>query len=410
MNDDTAPALRWAPALAWTLWALSMGLTVAGLWLLDLTRAAPRPDPTVLDWATVADRMVFTLAPAVGAVIAARRPRVPIGWLLLVTGLGFPLVDAAEAYARHAIWTDTALPGWQHVAWLTNWAWALTPATLPVLLLLFPTGHPLSPRWRRAVRFAWGELALLVLVLALTPGPLDMFPTVTNPLGLPFLPALDGGQGLAPHVFALFLGLEAVTVVGLVGLVLRYRRAVGEERLQIKWVAWGAAMLVTAIVIGPHVPDEVSTLTEAVGGLALAGALAAALLRYRLYEIDRLVSRTVTYALVTGILLAVYTASVLAMRPVLAPLTGGSDLAVAGSTLVVAAAFGPLRRRVQAVVDRRFNRRQYDAARAVEAFGQRLRDEVGLDQLESELRRAVGTTVQPTTAALWVVPTASPAP
>lgn len=394
MTEATTRDSRWAPALAWGVWGLALALTGVGLWLLAITQDAPRPDPVVFGWGTIVERVLATGTGAIGAVVAARRPRLPIGWLLLVITLGFPLWDVAEAYARHAMWTDSASWGWRYAAWSTNWTWALAPGLLPALLLVFPTGRPLSPRWGVVLRVAWVELVLLVLVTALAPGPLDAFPRVSNPLSVPGLPDL-ATDGLGPVLGIAFLGLEALTLVALVGLLLRYRRSTGDERLQMKWVAWGATVLVSAILAGPYLTEDLRTITEAMGDLALTGALAAALLRYRLYDIDRLVSRTVTYALVTGILLAVYTASVLAMRPVVEPLTGGSDLAVAGSTLVVAAAFGPLRRRVQALVDHRFNRRQYDAGRAVEAFGQRLRDEVDLDDVTTDLQATVTATLQP---------------
>lgn len=401
MTAEVHAEPRWAGALAWSLWALALVLAGAGMWLLHLTEGAPRTEAASLSWGTVLEGLAFVLGGVVGAVIASRRPRLPIGWLLLMITLGFPLVDAADGYARYATWTGTELPAWRWAAWVTNWAWALTPVGLPILLLLFPTGTPLSRRWALLVRLAWLELGLLVVVLALTPGPLDMFPEISNPAGWSVLPSISG-DGLGPVFGPLFIGLEVLTLIGLLGLAVRYRRSVGEERLQMKWVAWGAAVLVPTVLAGPFLPAGVTVPAQAVGGAVLMAALAIALLRYRLYEIDRVVSRTVTYAVVTGVLVAVYAGSVLALRPLGDPFTGGSDVAVAGSTLVTAALFGPLRRRVQAVVDRRFNRRQYDAARAVESFGQRLRDEVDLQALGDDLRATVAATIQPTTVSVWL--------
>lgn len=400
------PRHRWTTILAWSLWGLSLLVTAAGMWMLWLTRAAPRPDPQVFDWVLVLDRVAFPLALVVGAVIASRRPRLPIGWLLLVIGLGFPVFDAAEPYARYAMWAGTDLPAWRQVAWTTNWVWALTPGVLPLLLLLFPTGRPLSWRWAVVVRVAWVELACLVAVLAVLPGPLESFPTVTNPLGWSLL---DRSSDLTAAVLGiLFIGMETLTLLGLVALAVRYRRATGDERLQLKWIAWGAGVLVVSILVLPYVSDLVVVLGEILGGIALLAAIAAAMLKYRLYEIDRIVSRTLTYAVVTALLAAVYAVGIVALRPVLTPVTGDSDLAVAGSTLVVAALFGPVRRQVQAVVDHRFNRRQYDASRAVATFGQRLRDEVHLDALVDDLRVTVGATIEPTSVSVWLPDESSP--
>jgi hypothetical protein len=391
---------RWPTALAWSLWGLSLLLAVVGIWLLWLTRTAPRPNPVTFGWTLVVDRLTTPLAGALGALIASRRPRLPIGWLLLAITLGFPLVEATESYARYAVWTGAALPGWRLAAWMTNWVWALTPGVLPLVLLLFPTGRPLSRRWAVAVRLAWLELALLLVVFAVLPGPLEEFPGVTNPVGWSVLPSPTGdGPGA---LVGLFIGLEAVTLVALVGLVVRFWRSRGDERLQLKWIAWGAGVLVAAILVAPWIPDQVGTVGEIVGGLAMFTAVGAAMLKYRLYEIDRIVSRTVTYAVVTGLLVSAYAGSVVALRALLTPVTGTSDLAVAGSTLVVAALFGPVRRRVQGFVDRRFNRQRYDAARAVEAFGQRLRDEVDLDHVAGDLRTTVASTVAPATVSVWL--------
>lgn len=331
----------------------------------------------------------------VGALLAVRRPRNPVGWLLGLLSVGFLAFDAvvvvvAATAPSSALWVRL-------VAWLGNWVWALGHAGVIFLLLLVPTGRPLSPRWRVVGRVAAGVIALVITTTALIPGALEASPRLTNPFGI-------GAVGaLGPVVIGALIGVMTLLVpVGAASLVLRFVRSRGVERQQLKWLAWGVAVLLVAQVGEQFglVPRVLAPL----GGLTMTAAFVVAVTRYRLFEIDRVVSRTVSYAALTAVLAGVYIGSVVLLQAALRPLTSESDLAVALSTLAVAALFGPLRRRVQGSVDRRFNRRRYDAAQAVEAFGQRLRDEVDLDEVAAELQATVAATVQPRMASLWLDP------
>jgi hypothetical protein len=334
----------------------------------------------------------MALGGVVGALLAVHRPRNPIGWLMILLSVGFLSFDVVVVVVAAA--APAAGPAVRLVAWTGNWVWVLGHVAAVLLLLLLPNGQPLSRRWAVLARVGVSLFLVTGVLAALIPGPLEATPQLSNPLG--FAPVAS----LEPLFFATLAAAMLVEVLAVIGLVARFVRASGVERQQLKWIAYGAVVLLTFQV--GEVVGVVPRLLAPIGGVALTVALLVAVTRHRLYDIDRLISRTLTYAVVTGVLLAVYAGSVLALRPVLDPLTGGSDLAVAGSTLAVAALFGPLRRRVQAAVDHRFNRRQYDARRAVESFGHRLRDEVLLEAVAAELRRAVSETVQPTTVATWI--------
>jgi hypothetical protein len=281
--------------------------------------------------------------------------------------------------------------------------WELSWALLALLLLLFPTSRLPSRRWRPA---AWAAVA--VLVLAAFSGPFLPGPPAPglppNPIAIPPLAGLlKLAYGTAGFVLA------GLILAALVSLIVRFRRATGVERQQLKWFAYGTALLlllpVTALV-GAELPGLAGNLISAAIFSALPVAIGIAVLRYRLYDIDRLVNRTVVYGLLTVLLAGLYAGLVFALSQLLNPADQQSALAVAASTLVVAALFQPARQRIQAVVDRRFNRRKYDAAKTVEAFSIRLRDEVDLDALTAELLVVVDQTIQPTRASLWLRPSA----
>ena len=391
--DTTA---RWLVALAYVLGLVCLGMLASFLVL------APRGGEHLLealgsgDWREEIPFVTeMALGGVLGALLAAHRPRHPVGWLMILLSMGFLSFDVVVSVGAAA---PAPTLGVRLVAWLGNWVWVAGHLGAMLLLFLLPNGRALGPRWAILARTGVVLLAVIALLAALIPGPLEASPRIDNPFGLAPVASLEPVFGIA------LLGSLVIELLAAVSLVVRFVRARGTERQQLKWIAYGVVVLV-AMQVGEQA-GIVPRVLAPLGGLALTGALVLAVTRHRLFDIDRLISRTLTYAVVTGVLVAAYAVAVLALRPVVTPLTGGSDLAVAGSTLVVAALFGPVRRRVQAVVDHRFNRRQYDAGRAVEAFGQRLRDEVALGQLEAELRHTVGATLQPSTASLWVVPTA----
>jgi hypothetical protein len=283
-----------------------------------------------------------------------------------------------------------------------NWAPAtVLGVTLPALLV--PDGRLASRRWRPVAATGVAAAALLLVGNALAPARLEDT-LIANPFGLAGPP---GTIATMTAVAGTILWMASM-VASVACVVLRFRTARGVERQQLRWVAAGAAAAVAGLLAGATVPQ--STVISAILYslvLCIPMGVAVAVLRYRLWDLDRLVSRTVTYAVVTGLLVAPY----LLILPVVSRLAGDAGgLAVAAATLAAVAAFAPLRRRVQDLVDRRFNRRRYDAARTVEGFAVRLREQIDLDALAAELLAVVERTVQPTQASLWLRPPATPRP
>jgi hypothetical protein len=283
---------------------------------------------------------------------------------------------------------------------VSNWAWV--PAILMILLLpvLFPNGRPLSPGWRPLV---WAIVvgALVSLVgSALFPGIVDA-PSLSNPLGLPGAAGALLEQGLSK----LFLGLPVVGVAAATSLIVRFRRARGVERQQLKWLAYAMGVLMVAPAVQASWLGGWASAAVNVALWAIPAAIGIAILRYRLYDIDRLINRTLVYGLLTVLLGGAYALAVLLLGQLFGGIGGEPpSWAVAGATLAVAAVFQPARRRIQQAVDRRFNRRKYNAAKTVEAFSVRLRDELDLDALAVELLAVVDQTMQPTQASLWLRP------
>jgi MFS family permease len=351
----------------------------------------------------VSNLVAYTTFTAMGTLIIARRPGHRIGWLFSAIGLSATLAVLAEEYAKYTLVTSPgSLPFGFAAAWTTNWLWApsvVLPTTF--LLLLFPDGHLASRRWRPVAWLAAGILATVLVANALAPGPLDSFPRFANPLGIDLLGGvLDGVLALAG---ALYLGVTASCVAA---VVVRFRRSRGEERQQLKWFAYAAGLLLIFLLLNVLAGDP-NNLFFGVGLTLFPLATGIAVLRYRLYDIDRLISRTLVYGLLTALLAGIYGGAVLVLGQVFGGVGGDPPSGVvAGATLAVAALFQPLRRRVQAAVDRRFNRRRFDAARTVETFSVRLRDEIDLDMLSAELLTVVDQTMQPTAVSLWLQPSA----
>jgi hypothetical protein len=396
---------RWWPAgLAWALWVLAMLGIAAGLWFDHLLRQADRADLVQANASALAWLLALVSAPTVGAVLAARRPRHPVGWLLLGLGASIGLTGFADGYALYGL---LARPGSLPAA---RWPAIYSPAVavagiacLGFVLLLTPTGSLPSPRWRWWARAAAATPVVYLVALTLTPEPLDQaYRSVTNPLGL---------QALQPPITIIGHMAIAVTVaavvVGALSLVVRFRRARGTERQQLRWVALAAVLASLAILmaLAAMVTGNAAMLAGALGAsfAVLPPAIGAAILRYRLYDLDRILSRTLAYGLLTVLLGLGYAAVALGLGGLLGR---DSSLVVAAATLAVAAVFQPSRRRVQALVDRRFNRRRHDAAQVIEGFGTRLRDQVDLDTLTGELLSVVDQTMQPTRASLWLRPPA----
>jgi hypothetical protein len=390
--------LRTRVVLAWALWLVTFGCCAAGL-LVTLAIVRPLTLSVLAEGAIYA--FFFVLGSAtVGLVLALRRPANPIGWLYMGAGLAWaytiPVAPWVEQFTREQ---RPVPPVAQFVYIAGDWSWA--PAitlgvTLPALLL--PNGHLRSRRWRLVVVTSVAGIVMVSLAAPLIPGPLEKL-GVDNPFGL----AGPAGEAAAfltiVGVLLHWLSLPPAAVC----VVLRFRSSRGVERQQMRWVAAGAAAAVGGLLLSlPNglgiAPDWTSTIIFP-ALLCPPLAVAVAVLRYRLYDLDRVVSRTLTYGLVTVLLAAGYGAVVLGLGRLLGQ---GSSLVVAGATLAAAAAFQPLRRRVQGLVDRRFNRRRYDAGRTVEQFAARLRDQVDLDVLNQELVAVVDQVMQPTRTSLWL--------
>src|SRR5215211_979525 len=393
---------RWAAGLAWALWALAMLGLAAVPWTDRLMIRTGRAALTEWQGPFFFVVLGFLIATTVGALVASRRPRHPVGWLLL----GFALsqtasgvITASVAYGLVA--RPGALPAAHVVARYYPATGAAALALLSLVLLLTPTGSLPSARWRWwAVITAATPLAL-VLVVAVVPGRLDPQLLLASS---PFSDRALGGVLLVATRVALAVTALAVAVAA-GSLVVRFRRAHGVERQQLRWVALAAALMVLAgpVVLVP-VALESPVLVDwvsAVWVVVLPVAVGAAVLRYRLYDLDRIISRTLAYGLLTLLLGGGYAVVVLGLGQLLGR---ESPLVVAAATLAVAALFQPARRRVQAVVDRRFNRRRHDTTRIIEGFGTRLRDQVDLDTLTADLLAVVDQTMQPTQASLWLRP------
>jgi hypothetical protein len=391
--------------LAWMVWGLTV-LGVAGtLWVDRLLRQAGRADLAALTASAVPLTVAALSAVTVGAVLAGRRPAHPVGWLLVGLGLSSTAHDLTYSYTRYGLVVRPgALPGAAYLAGLNNGLVVQWVACAGFVLLLTPTGRLPSPRWRWWARIVAAAALLWLLGSIVDPAPLrPEYPEIGNPLGVPALsPALD------LLIFAALVVLVSL-IVGAVSLLLRFRRARGVERLQLRWLIWGAVVASLALLVAIAslaLSDDITLLNLALGVSAAMFPLAtgAAILRYRLYDLDRIISRTVGYTLLTILLGLGYAAVVLGLGRLLPE---GSSLVVATATLAVAAVFQPARRRIQDLVDRRFNRRRHDAGQTVAAFSARLRDELDLATLTGELLAVVDQTMQPTQASLWLRPRAS---
>lgn len=387
----------------WSAWA------VLALILIEITGAvflaAYGVGAGVGSIPTAIATVAFVLATAiVGTLIALRRPGHRIGWLLRVAAFGFATGALIVGYVQVAYVTRPgSLPVGPVLVLLGDWAFGLGfGISSTFLLLLFPTGHLPSPRWRVVGWMAATSMALLFVGLSLSSSAFEGLP-VENPYALesssPLVLVLEGGG---------FYLLVAAILASVASLIVRYRRAVGEERQQLKWVAFGVVMLGLGIAGSvlwelingsAELSDDTENFVIAVSLTMVPISIGFAILRYRLYDIDRIISRTLSYGVLSVLLAGAYVGLVFVLRELL-PFEGGLPVAV--STLGVAAAFNPLRRRVQGFVDQRFNRSRYDAVRVIEGFSRRLRTEVDLDQLGRDLLAVAVESMQPASVSLWV--------
>jgi hypothetical protein len=369
--------------------------------------------PVAGDYAFLVVMLSF---PLVGFLILRRQPRNRIGWLLAGVGLVWGLGVLADAYTTYGLVVSPgSLPAAGAVAGAAQGSWAPGIGLMGTfLILLFPDGRLPSPRWRPVAWVAAGSIVVVTVIIALSPGRLDSttLPPMDNPIGW------EGGRPTLIVLLAVFLPLIPLSILACaVSLVQRFRRSSGTERLQLKWLATAGAFVsclyLTTMVAtfatsqmpwesgNPRWVDVIQT-ASITSFVLIPSAIGVAVLRHNLYEIDAVINRTLVYGSLTVSLAAVYIGSVLLLQLLLSPFTSQSDLAVAGSTLAVAALFRPARKRFQLAVDRRFYRGRYDAARTLDEFAVRLRHEVDLDAVAEDLSRTVGDTVQPTHLSLWV--------
>ena len=342
----------------------------------------------------------------VGAVIVWKQATNRMGWLFAAVGLLWATGDLGYAYVAYA-W-PRPLPLVTFAAWYGEWFWVLWVVSMFSLVpLLFPTGRPLSPRWALVTR-AVCVFAVLAAGAAMFESELDVAGSgdvVHNPIGVSGFRDIETGIWSIP----LFMGLMSAVVAGLVGVIARFRRSRGEERQQLKWFAVAAGALIVEFLVQVVLDSVVGyriELLDAVVVLLVPAAAAVAILKYRLYDIDVVINRALVYGLLTALLAAAYVGLVFGLQTLLQPFTAESDLAIAASTLAVAALFRPARARVQSLIDHRFYRKKVNAQRTLETFSNQLRDEVDLGTLTSRLEMVVAETMQPAHVSLWLrIPT-----
>jgi hypothetical protein len=389
---------RTAARLAWSVCALVAALTIAALTIDFLPGQSQRLSLRIADWSFAAVAVPFAVA---GALITVHRPGNRLGPLLLVGPLSISVEKFAQELVQYGVGHPGAVPALAWIGWVSNWAWVPFILMLLLLPVLFPDGQPLSPRWRPLVWVIVAGALVSIIGSALVPEVVDA-PSLRNPLGLP---GAAGDMLERALSMAFLVGLPVAAVAAVASLIVRFRRARGMERQQLKWLAYAAGMLMIAPVVQDSWLGGWATAAVDLLTFAIPAAIGIAVLRYRLYDIDRLLNRTLVYGLLTALLGGVYAGVVL----VGGQLFGGlgaepPSWAVAGATLAVAALFQPARRRIQQTVDRRFNRRRYDAVKTIEAFSARLRDEIDLDTLSAELLAVVHQTMEPTKVSLWLRP------
>jgi len=414
--------IRAAGWLAWSLAGLSVAMFVA-TGVLDALARSARSSGEWFTVGSVSDAVIsflFLAFPIVGALIASRRPRNPIGWILLADGLLWMVLAVTDSYFVYGVARPSSVPYPVAIGTIGNqWLWVPTIGLLGIyLVLLFPDGKLPSRRWRPLVLFSAVVIFVSSVTEGLAPGPLENQGGVRNPFGLEALPWLVSVTYILLPLLPLCIFASAVSVV------LRYRHSSGEVREQIKWIAFVASFaglsflisMVTQLVVvlmrGSDIPQipwwfELLSAVTVLGFTAVPVAIGFAVLRYRLYDIDIIINRTLVYGSLTAMLVALYFGVVATAQTILRTLTGQTEqpqLAVVVSTLVIAALFNPLRVRIQSFIDRRFYRRKYDARKTLEAFSARLRDETDLETLNNDLEGVIRETMQPAHVSLWLRP------
>jgi hypothetical protein len=402
---------RVAAWLAWSLCALCLALIALSLLVVFLGWSTPLPS----GWSPWGDQVIEAVgnfgAPVLGGLIASRRPENPYGWLWLGFGMSFTLVAFVQAYALYALVLEPgSLPAPRTIVTLIapeGFTAAITLASF--ILLLFPDGRLPSRRWRFLawVVVAVGALLIIVAPLHNSGKGGSGFAPVGDPIGV--------GGIVGKVTLLLIVGgimvLFAAIILSAVSLVFRFRRASGVERQQIKWFTYAAVLVGTYVVLNFFISGLLNTLFSTAVGLALCAAVGVAILKYRLYDIDVIINRTLVYGSLTLMLALIYLVGVATIQALFGAVTDQEQqpqIAVVVSTLVIAALFNPLRRRIQSFIDRRFYRRKYDARKTLDVFGARLRQETDIRTINDDLITVVWETMQPAHVSLWLRPDRGP--
>ncbi len=394
-------------------WLMTLGLSIGGLLVRVISEAPVLPNRFGMGDIAALAFIVNQLASATGSLLVLNRlPRHRVGWSLVGTGLFYALSIAASSVAFAAAADPRLgldLARWS--GWMAFIGSAAAGVALFSIVLFFPDGRPSSPAFARLARFEFPLSAIFIAGMATKPGPQWLLSSLDNPIGVG--PDFLAAAGPSFYPIASVVG-GAIIFVASVSVAARFRASRGTERQQLKWflaaVTLAMGGFAVTLAVGFASGGAHSEWPLAMFGLASAGipvAIGIAILRYRLYEIDRIISRTLGYAALTAALAIVYVAAFVGLQAILTPVTSGGSLVVAASTLVVFALFQPLRRRIQSAMDRRFNRPHYDAQRIVEVLAGRLRDELDLEYLGSEVQAVIGQTLAPATVGVWLRPGAA---
>ena len=385
--------------LAWGLTGVALLFTAAEMLLLALNWDTPKPEDFGERWVEIVDSVLFLMFPLMGSLIASRRPKNPIGWILASATLVVVTEEFAREYGLYGLETAPgAVPGAAFASWWFQVTWIVSLVALPILFLLYPNGRLLSSRWRWSIIAACIPAAIVMGPVAARAWPYRGRNLLVDPDSLP---AVREAEELIGPALLILLAMFAVS---LFSMWLRYTRSRTTEKQQIRWLLFtGVLLIVVDVLIDLLIAGPPSAFEELVGTISISlvpVAIAVAILRHRLYDIDRLINRAIVYAVVTGSLVAVYAGTVFVIGTV--AIGRDDNLTVAAATLVAAAAVRPLLRRVQGFVDRRFYRHKYDAQKTIDAFGSRLREETDLDELTVDLVGVVRSTMQPAHVSLWL--------
>jgi hypothetical protein len=391
-------AHRWAFRFGWWAWALTVLLFVGDLVLLLADGPVSPEDPTVPYLA--AEDLAFVLVATLALVIMRSQPGNKVGWWIMVAGVSWPLQSFFTNLTYHGLdtWGKTALV--TLFAWVVRWVWIGGQVNIPLTLLYYPDGELPTRKWRGVEIGIWLLILATVFMAVFSPGALPEFPGVQNPVAITALAPFDGSNTIS---MVLFVGINVLPLVGLISLAARYWHASRVVRLQLKLIGWVAVVSAVFFFVLSTSRIDVSPSGQALLDIGftlfVVGMVTASIVRFGLFDIDRLISRTVSYAVVVGVLAAIYFGLVAILTGFL---PSDKPLVVASSTLAVAALFNPVRRRVQAAVDRRFNRSRYNSERVMDEFAGTLNGSVDPVAVLDGWVSVVAETMHPTSVGIWV--------